>query len=520
MAEITLDADFEPDFDVIVVGGGCAGCVAAYTLAEAGKAVLVVERGNYSGAKNMTGGRIYTHSLAQVFPDYLDAPLQRKVAHERISLMAPDSNFTVDFTSRELTEQGQESWTVLRAPFDQWLAEKAEEAGAEIIPGIAVEDLLISNGKVVGISAAGEEMTAKMVILADGVNSLLTQKAGLTTKPAPAINEVAVGAKETIQLDPETIESRFLCNPGEGASWLFAGSLTNGAIGGAFIYTNEDTVSVGIVATMSEVIKQDIPVYQMLENFKNRPEIAPVIRGGKLVEYSGHVVPEGGLKMMPELVGNGVIVAGDAAMMCMNLGYTVRGMDLAIAAGQIAGKAAAQALDAGDTSKAGLQCYKTMLDDSFVMRDMKQYQNFPEFLEDVHRRWQATSEHEEDGDGSGEEGWHHEDRQGRHERNQSAMIENVCDITVNVDEKLSIDKFNVDEENAHIVLKENPSDEEFRKLVLCCPAALYKVEDDGSKRFDYAGCLECGTCRMICGETILEKWEYPQPTMGIEYRFG
>lgn len=117
-------------------------------------------------------------------------------------------------------------------------------------------------------------------------------------------------------------------------------------------------------------------------------------------------------------------------------------------------------------------------------------------------------------------GWHHEDRQGRHERNQSAMIENVCDITVNVDEKLSIDKFNVDEENAHIVLKENPSDEEFRKLVLCCPAALYKVEDDGSKRFDYAGCLECGTCRMICGETILEKWEYPQPTMGIEYRFG
>ena len=113
MAEITLDADFEPDFDVIVVGGGCAGCVAAYTLAEAGKAVLVVERGNYSGAKNMTGGRIYTHSLAQVFPDYLDAPLQRKVAHERISLMAPDSNFTVDFTSRELTEQGQESWTCL-----------------------------------------------------------------------------------------------------------------------------------------------------------------------------------------------------------------------------------------------------------------------------------------------------------------------------------------------------------------------------------------------------------------------
>ena len=65
---------------------------------------------------------------------------------------------------------------------------------------------------------------------------------------------------------------------------------------------------------MSEVLKQDIPVYQMLENFKNRPEIKPLIAGGKTVEYSGHVVPEGGIKMMPEIIGDGVVVAGDAAM--------------------------------------------------------------------------------------------------------------------------------------------------------------------------------------------------------------
>ena len=379
------------DFDAIVVGAGCAGSVAAYTLASAGKSVLVVERGQYAGAKNMTGGRIYTHSLAKVFPNYQEAPLQRKVTHERISLMSPDSNFTIDYAARELEEAGKESYTVLRGPFDQWLAEQAENAGAEFIYGIAVEDLIIEDGKVKGILAFGDEITSDVVILADGVNSLLTSKAGLSKK-APAIHQVAVGAKETIELPADVVESRFLCNPGEGASWLFAGDCSNGIIGGAFVYANQESVSVGIVATMSEVLKQDIPVYQMLENFKNRPEIAPVIRGGKLVEYSGHVVPEGGLKMMPELVGNGVIVAGDAAMMCMNLGYTVRGMDLAIAAGQIAGKAAAQALDAGDTSKAGLQCYKTMLDDSFVMRDMKQYQNFPEFLEECPRMFNEYPE--------------------------------------------------------------------------------------------------------------------------------
>lgn len=368
------------DFDAIVVGGGLAGSVAAYTLASAEKSVLVVERGNYCGAKNMTGGRIYTHSLAKIFPDYQDAPLQRKVTHERISLMSPDSNFTIDYSARELEQAGKESYTVLRGPFDQWLAEKAEDVGAEYICGIAVEDLMIENGKVCGVIAGEDEITADVVILADGVNSLLTSKAGLSKK-APAIHQVAVGAKETIELPADVIESRFLCNPGEGASWLFAGDCSNGIIGGAFVYANEESVSVGIVATMSEVLKQDIPVYQMLENFKNRPEIKPLIAGGKLVEYSGHVVPEGGIHMMPEIIGDGVLVAGDAAMLCMNLGYTVRGMDLAVESGSIAAKAAIKALDAGDTSKAGLGVYKSMLDNSFIMCDMNMYAEAPEFLE-------------------------------------------------------------------------------------------------------------------------------------------
>lgn len=368
------------DFDAIVVGGGLAGSVAAYTLASAEKSVLVVERGNYCGAKNMTGGRIYTHSLAKIFPDYQDAPLQRKVTHERISLMSPDSNFTIDYSARELEQAGKESYTVLRGPFDQWLAEKAEDAGAEYICGIAVEDLMIENGKVCGVIAGEDEITADVVILADGVNSLLTSKAGLSKK-APAIHQVAVGAKETIELPADVIESRFLCNPGEGASWLFAGDCSNGIIGGAFVYANEESVSVGIVATMSEVLKQDIPVYQMLENFKNRPEIKPLIAGGKLVEYSGHVVPEGGIHMMPEIIGDGVLVVGDAAMLCVNLGYTVRGMDLAVESGSIAAKAAIKALDAGDTSKAGLGVYKSMLDNSFIMRDMNMYAEAPEFLE-------------------------------------------------------------------------------------------------------------------------------------------
>ena len=275
------------DFDAIVVGSGCAGSVAAYEIAKAGKSVLVVERGNFAGAKNMTGGRIYGHCLRAVFPDNFDEiPFERKVSHERISLMSPSSNFTIDFASEDLLKDGQESYTVLRAPFDQWLAEQAENAGAEYICGIAVEKLIKDeNGKVIGIFAGEDEITADVVVLCDGANSLLVEQ--------------AVGAK--------------------------------------------------------------------------------------LVEHSGHLVPEGGITTMPELTADGVMIAGDNATMCVNLGYTVRGMDYAVASGQMAGQAAVKALDAGDTSKAGLKCYVDALEDSFVMKDMRQFKNVPDFMEHFDR---------------------------------------------------------------------------------------------------------------------------------------
>ena len=158
------------DFDIIVVGSGCAGGVAAYVAASAGKSVLVVERGNFAGAKNMTGGRIYSHSLKQVFPDFeSEAPVERKITHERIALMDPSSQMAIDFTSSELAEEGKDSYSVLRGPFDQWLAEKAEEAGAEYICGIAVEELIKDgSGRVTGVRAGDDEITAEVVILAEG----------------------------------------------------------------------------------------------------------------------------------------------------------------------------------------------------------------------------------------------------------------------------------------------------------------------------------------------------------------
>ncbi len=370
----------EDAFDAVVVGAGSAGCVAAYTLAKAGKSVLVVERGNFAGAKNMTGGRVYTHSLKKVFPDFeKSAPLERKITHEKISFMAPDANFTIDFTGKGLGVEGKDAYSVLHAQFNPWLAEQAENAGADFIYGIRVDDLIVRDGKVCGVVAGEDELEARVTILADGCNSLLAQKIGMATEPQ--LVQMAVGAKEVIELPAEVIEDRFQCNPGEGASWLFAGDSTHGHVGGGFLYTNKNSVSIGLVATLSDLITAETPVYQMLEDFKSHDAVRPLLKGGKMIEYSGHLVPEGGYHMIPKLIGDGVLVTGDAAMLCINLGYSVRGIDFAIASGEMAAQAAVSAVDAGDVSAAGLASYQTLLENSFVLKDLKQFQRFPHTME-------------------------------------------------------------------------------------------------------------------------------------------
>lgn len=371
-------------FDCIIVGAGVAGSIAGYLLTKEGLDVLVIERGNFAGSKNMTGGRIYSHSLEKIIPDFAtEAPIERKITKERISLMTEDSNVTIDFSSKELGIQGSDSYSVLRGEFDQWLAEKAEEAGAQMIPGIRVDDLIVRDGKVCGVIAGEDELESEVVILADGVNSLLAQKLGFRGELKPS--EVAVGVKEVIELPQKVIEDRFNCNEGEGTAWLFAGSPTAGRVGGGFLYTNQTSISLGIVATLKDLEHSSKTVPQMLEDFKSHPSIKPLIKDGKMIEYSGHLVPEAGVHMMPKIVGDGVLVIGDAAGLCLNIGYAVRGMDLAIGSAEMAAKAVLAAKQAEDYSETTLSLYQTMMDDSFVVKDLEHYKKFPHFIENTSR---------------------------------------------------------------------------------------------------------------------------------------
>ncbi len=169
----------EDIFDAIIVGAGLAGSVAALVLAREGAQVLVIERGNSAGAKNVTGGRLYAHSLEHIIPGFAEsAPVERLITHEKLAFMTEKSAMTMDYCNGDETSPSQRSYSVLRSKFDAWLMEQAEEAGAQLITGIRVDNLVQRDGKVVGVEADGDVIEAKTVILADGVNSILAEKAG------------------------------------------------------------------------------------------------------------------------------------------------------------------------------------------------------------------------------------------------------------------------------------------------------------------------------------------------------
>ncbi len=243
----------EDIFDGIIVGAGLAGSVAALVLAREGAQVLVIERGNSAGAKNVTGGRLYAHSLEHIIPGFADsAPVERLITHEKLAFMTEKSAMTMDYCNGDETSLSQRSYSVLRSKFDAWLMEQAEEAGAQLITGIRVDNLVQRDGKVVGVEADGDVIEAKTVLLADGVNSILAEKLGMAKRVKPT--DVAVGVKELIELPKSVIEDRFQLQGNQGAACLFAGSPTDGLMGGGFLYTNENTLAVALSMAATPIL--------------------------------------------------------------------------------------------------------------------------------------------------------------------------------------------------------------------------------------------------------------------------
>lgn len=371
----------EQIYDVIIVGAGVAGSSAAIAAARGGLNVLLLEKSDTPGKMNMTGGRLYTHALKRLLPDFaLTAPIQRRVIRERISILTPDAASSLEYFNKPPDDGNwaASSCTVLRKSFDPWLANEAQKAGATLLLSQRVDSLLQEGENICGVKTATQSFNAPVVILADGASALLGQKLGLVKKPDPV--NYATGAKEVIRLGAQVINQRFSCDSEDGVAWLFLGYPSTGQMGGGFLYTNKDSVSLGMVVGQKDSKESKVSILQMLEDFKKHPLITPLIAGGEVVSHGGHTVPEGGYNAIPELVDNGVLIIGDAASFCLNLGYTVRGMDLAMLSGMAAANTVLRAKEADNYSRDFLWSYHDELERENLLPDMKMYKNIPEFL--------------------------------------------------------------------------------------------------------------------------------------------
>ena len=351
--------------DVIVVGAGPAGITCAITLARAGKEVVLIERGLFAGSKNVFGGAIYTKPTKEIFPNFeQEAPLERRnITHNFMILGEEDS------TSISYRKDGNESYSVIRGKFDRWMAQKAKEAGVILVEQTVVRELIKNGTKVVGVKTELEDYFADIVVLADGVNSLLAKQIKL--RKEIETKDVALSVKEVIKLDKETINQRFNVKDGEGViGEIFGGSML-GVLGLGFMYTNVDSVTIGLGVTLDDLVENNYRPFEVLEKLKQHPTIAPLIEGGTLKEYSAHLIPEGGYNKVPKLCDNGVMVVGDAAMLVNNLHW--EGTNLAMISGKLAAETAVEAFEKGDFSRKTLKNYEKKLQNSFIMKDLKTY---------------------------------------------------------------------------------------------------------------------------------------------------
>lgn len=362
------------NFDVIVVGAGPAGSAAALVCARAGLSTVLLERGEFPGAKNIFGGVLYTTVLSELIPGFWEnAPLERPIGSRRFSILSENGELAVGFRDVRFGQAPfNHSFTVLRAKFDRWFAGKAEEAGAMVIPQTMVEELWFENGKVVGVKTGreGGDLRADLVICAEGANAFLLKKSGLREKFSP--RSMAVAVKELLALPQGVINDRFQLEKNEGSAYEYFGGAVNGLVGSAFIYTNKETISVGLGCTIESLIDHKISANTLLDQFKNHPAIRPLIKGAEPQEFAAHLIPEGGYRQIPKMAVEGLMVVGDAAHL-VNSSLYHEGTNLAMASGKIAGETAVEAKQAGNFSEVFLKRYLERLNDSFVMKDLKRY---------------------------------------------------------------------------------------------------------------------------------------------------
>ena len=338
------------------------------------------------------------------------------------------------------------------------------------------------------------------------------------------------------------IDERFGVRGREGVDIEILGG-TGGVNGGGFVYTNLDTVAVGVVLKLPKLAAQGTRPEEIIAGLKAHRAIAPLVEGGELKEYSAHLIPEGGWHMLPELATDGMLVAGDAAALCLAAGIWLEGVNFAMASGLYAGQIAADAVRRGDTTAAADERLPAAARDHVRAAGPPQAPPcsgagaerpgpapLPAARDggrraDVHRRQPAAQARVAADPRGGAQACGRVAPRARPRR-----LGRIEDLRMNVtptDELWPEISFPDRMETAHFDVHERPhivvdgakcADCSTRHCVVACPANLFVPTSDGGIVFNYEQCFECGTCYMVCNREGAISWSYPEGGYGVIFR--
>ncbi|MDE1854176.1 MAG: FAD-dependent oxidoreductase [Thaumarchaeota archaeon] len=551
----------------MIVGAGPAGSAAALSLARKGVDVVMLEKARVPGERNMTGGVVYGDfpgewGLIGLVPDFEGlAPLERRViSHEVVVLDAPDyrrgrsryyrlskTSFPARIGLFPLSFDTGHDYTVLRRPFDRWFADLAVESGAMLSTDTTAEGLIMEGGAVVGVRTPKEELRAKLVIDASGVTSNLVEEAGLRGRLTP--RQLYHGIKRVYKLDPSLIDKRFRVQPGEGRAVFFLGDFMHQIGGGAFVYTNKDTLSVGLVVSLDSLIRttterfdQVGKLLDVLDEFEEHPMVAELLDGAQAVEYSAHNIPKGYKAILKRPYADGFLAAGDALGAFVKIGPMIDGMRRAVTSGMMAASTYLHASASGSFRGRNLSRYRDLLTpiyedtnrsgrDSFVSESSFTYHALPKLLFST-RVLSSVYSFEP--------------------RPEPSPLR---DSTARVQEGTGLLAYDEDEDYSHIKVDAATASGSLTKpWVPACPTNCYTIftpkgvfasfkdlyehnlsrvggsrgkamretlDDigDAQLRFDHVACVACGTCGAI-GPPELVKFGHEIEGHGVRYRYG
>jgi electron transfer flavoprotein-quinone oxidoreductase len=365
-------------YEAVVVGCGPGGAAAAATLAGNGVETLVLERGVDAGSKNVSGGLIYAEEFApytidDLFPDFREEASERPATENYIHNISGDQVSSFDISG---LHHHDTAWAdaVLRRKMDSWLGERVHEmtreAGGGLLTELRVTGLLREGGEIVGVECAElDPITADLVVAADGVNSELARDAGLMDWEEP--EEWFQGVKATVEMDPERINERFDIEEDEGVAHLFSGDLFDGVRGGGFLYTNEDSLSIGTVFHLDSIAAEQAEPHELLDSLLTHPLMAQWLGDEyEELEYSAKLVPDSKKAAHPSPHRDRLVLVGDAAGQMQARGPIIKGMNHAVTAGALAAEAFATAKSRSDPHQAG-EIYEQKLNGEGVMDKLK-----------------------------------------------------------------------------------------------------------------------------------------------------